>query len=164
VRPASEFTLRVSSSWSELTMVNSTVEEFLHDSGIGADERFRLTMIACELVENAIKYGHFPSEPEDILLSLKLAENTATVQVRNPVSDVSRGDLRELDRTIQWTRSFQDPFEAYVERVKAISGEPLEMSKSCLGIARIAYEGRAALDFYLDEDGSLSVSAVSNFA
>lgn len=118
-------------------------------------------MIACELVENAIKYGNARKGREEVVLYLKLADERVLVQVTNPVNEKSRRDLRELDKTIQWARGFQDPFEAYVERVRAISSEPLEMSKSCLGIVRIAYEGRAALDFYIDEDGSLSVSAVS---
>ncbi len=159
--PSSELTLRVSSAWSELIRVNQTVEQFLEALGVAEDDTARLTMVACELVENAIKYGNVRTGREDVGLTLKLAEGRVVIQVTNPVSETSRRDLRELDKTIQWTRSFQDPFEAYVERVRAISSEPVEMRKSCLGIVRIAYEGRAALDFYLDEDGSLSVSAVS---
>ena len=132
--------------------------------GVAVEEAQAFTMVACELVENAIKYGYFRHENEGVLLGVRLTDSSVVVQVTNPVSEQSKTYLRELDRIIQWTRGFQDPFEAYVERVKAISGEPLSMSKSCLGIARVAYEGRAALDFYLDEDGTLSVSAVAGIA
>jgi len=97
-----------------------------------------------------------------VTVRVKIADKTITVQVSNPVGKSTESYLSELDRTIQWVRSFQDPFEAYVDRMKAISREPLDASKSGLGIARITYEGRAALDFYLEEDNTLSVSAVSN--
>jgi hypothetical protein len=46
--------------------------------------------------------------------------------------------------------------------MKAISREPLDNVKSGLGLVRITYEGQAILDFYLDENDTLSVSAVSN--
>lgn len=159
-----ELTMKVTATWAEIIRVNEAVDHFMSRHGVPVDEAQRYTMVACELVENAIKYGYFPRGNENVLLYVKLGDSYVLVQVTNPVSERSNSYLRELDRIIQWARGFQDPFEAYVERVRAISGEPLSMSKSCLGIARIAYEGRAALDFYLDEDGTLSVSAVTSVA
>ena len=71
--------------------------------------------------------------------------------------------LRKLDKTLQWIRGFQDPFQAYVERIKQISRKPFDDEISGLGLVRIAYEGNAILDFFLSEDNQLNVSAVSNF-
>jgi len=91
-----------------------------------------------------------------------IANGTVSVLVSNPIGQYTRTYLSELDRTIQWVRGFQAPFEAYIARMKAISREPLDNVKSGLGLVRITYEGQAILDFYLDENDTLSVSAVSN--
>jgi hypothetical protein len=61
---------------------------------------------------------------------------------------------------IQWIRGFQDPFEAYVERMKIVSAQPYSNGESGLGLTRIAYEGRSVIDFYVDEGNVLAVSAV----
>ena len=47
-----------------------------------------------------------------------------------------------------------------VEKLKEISKKPLEDEESGLGLARIAYEGKAILDFFVFED-ILNVSAVT---
>jgi hypothetical protein len=119
-------------------------------------------MVVCELVENGIKYGLFHNDSDVVRVRLRVAQDKFSVQVTNPVGKVSESHLNDLDRTIQWVRGFQDPFEAYIERMKAISREPLDIDKSGLGIVRITYEGRAALDFFVEEDNTLSVSAVSD--
>lgn len=157
-----ELTMRFASQWEEIVRVNDAVTEFLERRRLPPEQNQRCTMIACELVENAIKYGCYGETETVVLLHVQVSSRSVLVQVRNPVCDDYRSYLEELDRTIQWTRGFQDPFEAYIERVKAISSEPLGMKRSCLGIARIAYEGGAALDFYLDEDGTVSVAALAS--
>ena len=119
-------------------------------------------MVVCELVENGIKYGYFDKDGAMVRVIARVARGSISVQVINPVGKSSQVYLQELDRTIQWVRGFQAPFEAYIARMKAISREPLEADKSGLGLVRITYEGRAVLDFFLDENETLSVSAVSD--
>jgi hypothetical protein len=68
--------------------------------------------------------------------------------------------LRRLDRAVQWIRGFQNPFEAYVEKLKEVSSQSLESNESGLGLVRIAYEGQSILDFFLLDRNVLSVSAV----
>jgi hypothetical protein len=85
------------------------------------------------------------------------AEVTIEVQNRVAADDVQ---LRRFDRAIQWLRGFQDPFEAYVERLKLVSAESYRGGQSGLGLARIAYEARCLVDFWVDERGTLAVSAV----
>ena len=121
----------------------------------------RYTMVACELTENGIKYGEFGKGDEGVKVKIRLEDGNVFLEVSNPIGEGSRSYLSELDRTIQWVRGFQDPFEAYIERMRAISREPLETDRSGLGLVRITYEGRSVLDFYVAEDSTLSVSAVS---
>ena len=60
-------------------------------------------------------------------------------------------------------RGFQDPFQAYVERIKLVSKKPLDDEFSGLGLARISYEGKGIVDFFLGDNNQLNVSVVSNF-
>jgi hypothetical protein len=93
-------------------------------------------------------------------------ENIITVEVINPIDPTDTGahnHLKRMDKTVQWIRGYQDPFEAYVEKLKEVSRRPLNDEESGLGLVRIAYEGKAILDFFVSEEGSLNVSAVSNF-
>jgi hypothetical protein len=127
-------------------------------SGLTPDEAYQLAMVAQELLENAVKYGAF-AIGEQIGLDLRVAPDDVTVEVKSRAG-VDDANLRRFDQTIQWIRGFQDPFEAYVERLKHVAGEPYASGESGLGLTRIAYEGRCALDFYVDEDNVLAVSAV----
>jgi hypothetical protein len=126
-------------------------------SGLGEDEAYSLAMVAQELLENAVKYG--AGDADGIRLSLRVDEGDVTVEVKNRVG-VDDAHLETFDRTVQWIRGYQDPFEAYVERLKAAATGPYDPGASGLGLARIAYEGRCALDFYVDAASVLSVSAV----
>lgn len=156
--------LDIGTNWSEMERVNERVFDFLSGLGLQEDSVDTLTMVVCELTENAIKYSRRPgSEEERISLSATVEQKSMSVQVVNHISPDKRHHLRQLDKTLQWTRGFQDPFQAYLERIKEISREQLYSEKSGLGIVRIAYEARAAIDFILGEDDTLSVSAVMEF-
>ena len=158
----SELDLLVSSDWAEVLKVNEAVVEFLESCLLSPETVSQCTMVVCELVENGIKYGYFEKDGAMVRVIARVARGSISVQVINPVGKSSQVYLQELDRTIQWVRGFQAPFEAYIARMKAISREPLEAGKSGLGLVRITYEGRAVLDFFLDENETLSVSAVSD--
>lgn len=157
-----ELDLLVDSDWGEVGRVNEAVAEFLETCGLRPETVSQCTMVVCELVENGIKYGHFDKDRATVRVIARVSRDSISVQVVNPVGKTSQVYLQELDRTIQWVRGFQAPFEAYIARMKAISREPLEADKSGLGLVRITYEGRAVLDFFLDENETLSVSAVSD--
>ena len=156
-----ELELHVVSDWAEVGRVNQAVGEFLAGCGLPTEGVDKYTMVVCELVENGIKYGHFNDARDMVNVRVWIAGSTISVLVTNPISNHTQTYLSELDRTIQWVRGFQAPFEAYIARMKAISREPLDIDKSGLGLVRITYEGQAMLDFYLDENDTLSVSAVS---
>lgn len=144
--------------WRELDGVREAVAELLREAGIERASVDAVTMVACELCENAIKYGRFTSGGR---FSLSVTVQTAgiLVEVRNPVDPDNYDDMRRLDRMVQWIRGFQDPFEAYVNRLRVVSALRIDDRESGLGLARIAYEGQAILDFFVDEHDTLWVSA-----
>jgi hypothetical protein len=163
-RASGEFEIIVDSDWGKMSEVNEAILNYLESTELSAEMANRYTMVACELTENGIKYGSFEANGAAVHVLIKLDGAGISVEVTNPIGEGTRSYLHELDHTIQWIRGFQDPFEAYIERMRAISHEPLEVDRSGLGLVRITYEGRSALDFFVEEDSTLSVSAVSEIS
>jgi hypothetical protein len=145
--------------WDQIGTIWDPCDRFLGANGLDGDDRYALCMVVRELVENAVKYGHYEGGGPPIDVDLTVAPGEVTIQVRNPLG-VDSLHLREFDRAIQWIRGYQDPFEAYVEKLRRVSSAPSEPGKSGLGLTRIAYEGRCLLDFYVDDSNTLAVSAV----
>ncbi|MCP3950651.1 MAG: hypothetical protein GY697_00290, partial [Desulfobacterales bacterium] len=50
----------------------------------------------------------------------------------------------------------------YIRRIKEVSKKPLHDEESGIGLVRIAYEGKALLDFFVGDNSILNVSVVSN--
>ena len=153
-----ELELLIAPDWDAVKAVWDPCRAALRGAGLGEDESYALSMVAQELLENAVKYGAY-GKGDQILLSLHVAPREVTVEVKSRVG-VDDAHLRRFDETIQWIRGYQDPFEAYVERMKVVSALPYAHGQSGLGLARIAYEGRCILDFYVDDSNTLAVSAV----
>lgn len=152
--------LTVRPEWDELDAAREQAVSFLRGHAFGEATIQGTEMVMCELTENATKYGSFGGTPDPVHIAITVQGATVTVEVRSPVSSASEEHLRRLDRAVQWIRGFQNPFEAYVERLKEVSAQSLESSESGLGLVRIAYEGQSILDFFLLETNVLSVSAV----
>lgn len=156
-----ELTLRP--VWDEIDALGGRCLDFLRTQGLDADAQNALAMVACELAENATKYGHFADEKqkerEAVKVALEVLPSHVTVTASNPVTQAEADSLAVLDQTIQWIRGFQDPFQAYLERLRDVSSQALSNTDSRLGLVRIAYEGQSTLDFYVGPDGILVVSA-----
>jgi hypothetical protein len=145
--------------WEEIDALGARCIDFLKHEGLDPDAQNALAMVACELAENATKYGHFNGDKEIVRVALAIEHSAVTVTVSNPVTDREADSLSVLDHTIQWIRGFHDPFQAYLERLRDVSAQSLLSNESRLGLVRIAYEGQATLDFYVGGDGRLVVSA-----
>jgi len=156
----------VKPKWNEIEQIRQKASGFLKSLGLSTDAVLSHTMVISELIENGIKYGNFKLPKDKVEVEIHRNRNIITVEVINPVdqfNDATHDHLVKLDKTIQWIRGYQDPFEAYVEKLKEVSRRPLTDEESGLGLVRIAYEGQAILDFFVGEEGSINVSAVSNF-
>lgn len=151
--------MQLEPEWDAIRGAWEPCDRLLTANGLGRDDAYGLCMVARELLENAVKYGAFHGGGPAIDLSLEVGPQEVTVEVRSPVG-VDSDELREFDRTVQSIRGYQDSFEAYVERLKLASAQAFGAGKGGLGLARIAYEGRCAVDFYVDTANVLAVSAV----
>ena len=152
--------LELKPDWDEVEQVHTRAQAFLSEQGLTADVVDAIVMACCELTENAIKYGSYLDGDERIGLRLEVDEALITVELSHLVGQESSQHLARLDRMVQWIRGFQDPFQAYVERIKEVSAQSLYSGESGLGLVRIAYEGQCILDFYVSQDSTLAVSAV----
>jgi len=155
----SNTTFNIKPVWGELENVRDNIRNFLEQQNVPADDVYSGVMITSELVENAIKYGDESDSP-DIQVYAEFEKGEITIEVRNHIRDSEDENLQKLDRAIQWVNGFQFPFEAYIEKLKYVSSKNLEEGESGLGLVRIAYEGHANIDFYVDENETLCISAV----
>ncbi len=153
--------LTLKPNWEEIEKVRNSSSEFFRSHGFHGDAVNALTMVISELIENGIKYGNFKAPGNKVILTIHVGSRVVTVEVVNPVDETAYNHLKRLDRTIQWIRGYQDPFQAYTERIRAVSKKPLRDEESGLGLVRIAYEGKSILDFFVGDDNILNVSAVS---
>jgi hypothetical protein len=152
----------VTPDWDEIDKVRNESAEFLQSHKLSDETIHSLSMIISELIENGIKYGDFTMVADKVEVVINIERSTVTIEVINPVHESTFQHLTRLDRTIQWIRGYQDPFEAYIERIKEVSKKPLQDAESGLGLVRIAYEGKALLDFFVGDNRMLNVSVVSN--
>ena len=152
----------VKPEWDEIEKIRNESAEFLQTHELTDDTIHSLSMIISELIENGIKYGNFKMIENRVVVIINIERNAVTIEVLNPVDENADEHLSKLDKTIQWIRGYQDPFEAYIERIKEVSKKPIKDDESGIGLVRIAYEGKALLDFFVGENNILNVSVVSN--
>src|SRR5262245_6433545 len=133
----------VEPDWDEVDRVRERSAAFLRENGLVTDTVDALQMVVCELAENAVKYGSFDSGTQEISVTVSLKPDMVTVEVKSPVARADEEVVGKLDYTIQWIRGFQDPFEAYLERLKEVSAQHITSTESRLGLVRIAYEGHS---------------------
>jgi hypothetical protein len=157
---AQALALTVTPSWDSLDTIREETQKVLGQEGFNEDIQDSIVMIISELAENAVKYGHFHNSKKDIRATIDISRNEITVEVQSPVDEEDSPHFKRLDKTIQWIRGYQNPFEAYIERIRDISIRPVSDRESGLGLVRIAYEGQSVLDFYVDDKYYISVSAV----
>lgn len=152
--------LKVTPEWENIEQVRVKTEDFLTNEKLGRDIIDSIIMNISELMENAVKYGRFTDIIKEIDASVTVTDHDIIVEVKSPVRAEDDFHFRRLDRIIQWIRGYQNPFEAYIEKLKEVAIQPASDSESGIGIIRIAYEGQSVLDFYIDDKGIISVSAV----
>lgn len=150
-------------TWEEIEKARNRSSDFLNAHELSNDTVHALTMVVSELIENSIKYGKFAAPESKVVVTIDIEENMISVEVVNPVDETAYWHLKNLDKTIQWIRGHQDPFEAYIERLREVAKRPIDDKESGLGLVRISYEGRSILDFFLGENDLVSVSAVSHY-
>ncbi len=146
--------------WDEIHRARDECHAFLTDNELSDEVIDAIIMVMHELLENALKYGNYERSDATITYTMKIGGKNIIIEVTNPIFVDESQDFKMLDKTIQWIRGYQNPFEAYIEKLKKVSVMSLEDKESGLGLVRVAYEGQAIIDFYVRDDNQISVSAV----
>lgn len=152
--------LDVDPVWESIDRVRRENEDFLRTHQIPQPSIEALSMVTCELMENAVKYGFFEGDVKTIQSRCSVESDSVVLEVRSPVKPGDDAAMARLDHMIQWIRGYQDPFQAYLMRLREVSSQAMGTSESGLGLVRIAYEGQSVLDFFVDSGSVLNISAL----
>ena len=152
------FTLKLNDN--EIDKAGKKGSNFLKSHGFSNETVQAQIMILRELINNGKKFETPSSSDSEMTVFLLVEEKAITVEVRKAVEESSQRQLNELDKTIQWIRGYQDPFEPYMKKLREKSENSTNRDANGIGLARIAYEAGAILDFFVSEDNILNLSAV----
>ena len=155
-----EFSLK--SNGGEIKKLERKSSNFLKYHGYSNDTIQAQIMILRELIISGKKFDNLRPSEFEMSVQLHIEDNTITVEVKKSVCESAYGKLEELDKTIQWIRGYQDPLEHYMINLAEASGASTIAGINGLGLAIIAREADAMIDFYVSEDNVLNLSAVSN--
>lgn len=151
---------KITPEWENLDLVREQTGDFLKLNHVDTDTIDAVMMNISELTENAIKYGKFDELNSEISTKVTITGSDIIVEVSSPLKENDSYNPARLDKIVQWIRGYQNPFEAYIEKLKEVAVQPQNDGESGIGIVRIAYEGQSIIDFYINEKGIISVSAV----
>ena len=157
-----EFSLK--SNGGELKKLERKSSNFLKSKGYSDDIIETQIMILKELIISSKEFDDLRPSEFDISVQLHIEDNSITVEVKKLVCESDYGKLEALDKTIQWIRGYQDPLEHYMANLAGTSGASHIAETNGLGLARIAHEANAIIDFYVSEDNVLNLSAVSKLS
>jgi hypothetical protein len=146
----------------EIERAGQKSSNFLKSHGFSEKAVDVQIMILRELINSGIKYGKFTPSESEITIHIFISGKTVTFEVKNPVDETCFDRLKELDKTIQFIRGYQDPFEPYLIKQREAAQNPSPNDTNGLGLARVAYEGGAMLDFFVGEDNFMNLLAVRN--
>ena len=159
-----KLTIAVNPGDHDIGDVGYKVDQFLKSCGLANETIRAQVLIVRELVENALKYGHFPMPDDHLTVELQVDEDAIIVEVMNPVTEDQDNNLKILDKTIRLIRGYQDPFEPYLMKRQESFDPIVGHDSQGLGLAKIAYQTGAVLDYFISEDNMLNVSAVKPLA
>ena len=160
IKKTMEFSLKFNCG--EIKKLERKSSNFLKSKGYSDDIIETQIRILKELIISSKEFDDLRPSEFEMSVQLHIEDNAITVEVKKPVCESDYGKLEELDKTIQWIRGYQDPLEHCMTNLPEASGVSHIAETNGLGLARIAHESDAIIDFYVSEDNVLNLSAVSN--
>ena len=146
--PSGKFEFRIElpvrNEWDAIEKVRVSVMECFTTVFRDVQNSTAIANVAGELMENAVKYGHWSEEGNThFLLRIWGDDAVAHIEVQSPV-DPNAPELSELLGTVAELRAADNAADAYRRRLMDDARGAVGMSK--LGLARVAYEGDCALE------------------
>jgi len=142
--------LPVRNDWRNVDLMRSSIQSCFMAVFRDLDGCHAMSMVTGELLENAMKYGHWGETEQVFRLRITGDSTHATIVVENPASRAS-GHVERLDQAIAWIRGFANPRDAYRTRLREIADLPGDVKQTRqLGLVRVAYEGNGILSSAFD--------------
>ncbi|MGB9437033.1 MAG: hypothetical protein WCB15_03755 [Desulfobacterales bacterium] len=155
-----EFSLK--SKNNEIKELEQKSSYFLKYQGYSDDTIQTQILILRELINSGKQFKDLRPSEFEMFVQVHVENNTITLEVKKSICESAYGKLEELDKTIQWIRGSQDPLERYMTNLAEASDVSHIAGTNGLGLARIAQQTGAIIDFYVSEDSILNLSAVSD--
>lgn len=156
-----EFRLKPISS--EIAKVGEKGGHFLKSHGLSDDGIQTQLMVIKELINSGKTFDNQRPAGNEMSVHILIEENMITAEVRKSVNESANdSQLETLDKTIQWIRGYQDPFTPFMIKSRQATESACDSDACSFRLAKIAYEAGAILDFYVNEDNILNLSAVSH--
>lgn len=140
--------LPVRNDWRNVDLMRSSIQSCFTAVFRDLDGCHAMAMVTGELLENAMKYGHWGETEQVFRLRITGDSSHATIVVENPASRAS-GHVDRLQQAIEWIRGFGNPRDAYRARLREIADSDVAQSRQ-LGLVRVAYEGNGVLSATFD--------------
>jgi hypothetical protein len=150
--------LNIKANSREIDKVGQRTCRFMKSSGISEETVHNQIRLLRELIKTGKKCSGFSSSETEISVKVNVDKNTVTIEVDNPINETGFEGLKEFDKTIQFFRGYQYPLEAYMLKKNASSNSTRSHSNE-LDLFRIACKGNADIDFFVNEDNILKISA-----
>lgn len=153
--------LAVPSHWRNVELVRTSVQNCFVAVFADVEGCNAIAMVTGELVENAIKYGHWAGDAKSFRLQVQGHLGSVTVQVENPIdpanprTDALRGCLGSIE-------VFPNAEAAYQAKLLEIAERPGNLSGG-LGLVRCAYEGNSKLRVETVDGHAIRVIAEMTF-
>lgn len=154
--------IRFRPNWRSVDLLRTSTLNCLKSLFSDNDYCQSISIVAGELLENAIKYGDW-TRPDPSLFRLHVQGDSRNMEIEvcNPVPPGSAAydDVRSM---IEWLGQHKTPADAYFARLKEVAERPRDRSGvSRIGLLRIAYEANCEIEATLDDEGVLHVKASS---
>lgn len=149
--------LTLTSKEEDIRKATEQGSDFLKSQGLANDTIRIQAFLFHELVRTGIEYGTMNSAQDRITAAIHVNANSILTEVRQPIDARNRSRLDELDKAVQFIKGHQDPFEAY-HRMK--QGSNHSTPYTGLSLARITCEAGAVVDYFVEENDILNLSAI----
>lgn len=146
----------------EIKKLEQKSSYFLKYQGYSDDTIQTQILILRELIKSSRQFKDLRPSEFEMSVQLHIEKNAITLEVKKSVCESNCGKLEEFDKTIQWIRSYQDPLERHIINLAKASDVSHISGTNGLGLARIAHQSDAIIDFYVSEDNILNLSAECN--
>jgi hypothetical protein len=149
-------TFFLNSNGNDAEEVRKKSANFLRSHGVTEESVQKKIMLIKELLKIFVQYNSFKPPQKKMTVQFHICRNKITFEVSNPIKGIQTEKLERLDKTIQFLRGYQDPLEAYLKLKDRSDFGPDE-----LALAKLNYEGKMMLDFFVSEDNIMTMSAVT---